>query len=393
VIIIVKGYTMAIDLGTNKIRDDLKGMEDKFDVGSYLNKSEASKFVSELPGIKDLITAIENIVGEITTFANKLLGMLNELLAWLNLNKIFDALGINKLLEFIFDLVDNGLFGFGLPADLRNDLLNLFKDACIDLDSSDYTKNSLESFALSSLLIALACSGYENTFSTTLDLYKSTPDITEVIEARDVLVDERALVKDVPEYYYDEEDDEYKPTIDNSKLIAYDEKIAEYNNIITTKENSVDRLFANTIPKIFIVASSGPIDITNTTNTINDIASTSAGRLYGNTNSGLSKTLLAMYDGNGITQTQQPVNLRTGTRTNIVDRGDLMASESNEELDISPEEFNKLESSIAVLDSSFDNTSYYASTSFKGTKRKGVSSLEVESLEPGQLSDTLTYCI
>lgn len=383
---------MSIDLSTNKLRDDIQRMEEKFDVGSYINKSEASKFLSELPGIKDLISAIENIVGEITAFIDKLLSMLEAILSWLDLNKIFDALGISELLNYIFDLVNNGLFGFGLPTDLRNRLLNLFKDACIELNGGNYNRDAVETFALSSLLIALACSGFDNTFSSTLNLYKNTPDLVNLREERDSLIKERDLIRDVPEYQYNEEVNRYEPVIDNTKVIPYDDRIKILNTTIIEKEQKIDLLFANTIPKIFVMSSAKPTTEVSITNTINDIASTSAGRLYGRNNIGLSNTIVAIYDVYG-SEVENNIEFRTGTKEPIIKRDKLFINKKPKVSSMSISDFNKLESSILVLDKSFDNKIYYKSSFFKGMKRKSISNKEVVKLEAGDNIEELKYCV
>lgn len=386
---------MAQDFGTNKLRDDIVRMESKFDIGSYTHKSDAFKFASELPGVEDLIGVIENIVGEVTGFINTLLKALNDLLEWLNLNNIFDALGLNKLLEFIFGLVDFASNTFGLPIDIKNGLLNFFKEACIEVDSDVYTRDNIEQFALASLLIAFACSGYEKTFSTTLDLYMNTPTLTTLRDERDTLSSERAIIKDVPEYVYNEEINAYEPTVTNSKVIPYDEQIASLDKQIEDEEYKVNVLFASTVPHIFTTNTKKETPTNQTVSSVNDIASTSAGRLYGETHRGITSSITESLDKNGeaLTTTQTETELRTGSGGLLIGRDSLHTLKEPSVVEMKPEEFETFENSLLVLDPSLSEQDYHNSSTLKGMKIASLNDKELETLEPGSTIDTLQYCI
>lgn len=282
-----------------KLRDDLKNSESKFNIESYLDKSEAGKYVSNLPGVKDIIKAIQDGLSKVFAFLGKILDILLQLLDWLDLNKILTALGLDKLLHFLFDLIANGFLGFGLPYGLRNKLLKFFKEACLDLSGSVYdngfNRPSLEAFSLSALLIGLSCANLDNTYSTMYHTFMNNEALVDARDTRDGILHEIDVAKGTPVYVYDPNINDYiaQTNINTAEIQKLNAKLTDIESRITAMERDIDMMFANAVPQIItVLAGANPGDTDSTIRMIIDIATTRPGHIAGALNNDLSIQIL-----------------------------------------------------------------------------------------------------
>lgn len=221
------------------LRDNIEKAEQQFKVQSFLETTEAGQYIAELPGIQDIVSALESAIGFVKDLINKILDIIEQILSFLNLNSILDALGIRRLVDFIFNLLETTL-GFGLPIALREDIRRSFMQTCLNfrdsIDNNGFKVPSLEVFALSALLMGLLCSnsreGYNLIYHTYLNsgtikttrldldtarielsnyLHAGTPDI---IETRRELNDRIASLE------------QYVRTLNDATIQSFDVSIA-----------------------------------------------------------------------------------------------------------------------------------------------------------------------
>jgi len=249
---------MPIDTGSvSKLRDDLKASQSKFNISSYLTSSEASKYLSELPGLEDIISAIKGIIDTISKFAEMILGFLEKILAFLNLNKIVDALGLRSLLNFISSLIGSGLGIVGLSAGDRAGLNGLFNSACLPIGaatfSNGYDMNVLERFSILALILGLSCSLPGLAFTEMYTIMNNTTEITTIkTEITSLQVDATSAANN-PVFIFDAVANDY--LVDQAKtdanVAAIELKIAELQLKLDDITTQIDYLFAGMVPMIY----------------------------------------------------------------------------------------------------------------------------------------------
>jgi len=254
-----------------KLRDDLKISAEEFKIESYLEKSEAFKYIGELPGVEDIIKAIDGFLGDVVAFLGKLKDILMKLLEWLDIFGLIS--GLEDLLQFIFGIFNNGLFGFGFPLQTRGSVLDSLNGGCVDLNRN-YGFDGLEHFGLLSLLTALGCSGMSNSYSTTYGLFMNNPKLKDKKTELTYLQSEYNTI--------DSQDEKDRLT----------QEISKVQQDINGKENAINALFATATPYMYSLMSKKPntslksvIDLTN------DIGTTPVAGIIGGTTTGISNVI------------------------------------------------------------------------------------------------------
>jgi len=132
-------------------------------VGDFMDMGEGNEFLTSiLSGIKDFLHKIGEAYGFLKNLIAKVLDFVNKILSYLDLNKLFDALGIKYLLDLITTVVGATLFT-GVLGD-RQDFMSLLQKGCIDIDT-DALRNPFSMFILAGIIMSLGCSGESRSFS------------------------------------------------------------------------------------------------------------------------------------------------------------------------------------------------------------------------------------
>lgn len=133
-------------------------------VGDFLDMGEDGDFISGvLKGIKDFLHTLSEVYGFLKNIINKALEFINKILSYLDLNNLFDALGIKKFADLIIRAVSIAV-GSGYITD-RLGLLSLLRQGCIDINDSNPLDNPLFNITLGVILLGLACSGESNSYT------------------------------------------------------------------------------------------------------------------------------------------------------------------------------------------------------------------------------------
>ena len=158
-------------------------------IGDFLDMGEGNDFLSgALSGIKDFLHKIGEAYGFLKNLINKVLAFINEVLSYLDLNKLFDALGLTSIMNTILDVIGFTLFN-GVLGD-REDFFNLLQKGCININR-DGINNPLLSYILSGVIMGLGCGGEQHAF-TLLDLTLKEEDETKFKEEEAGLLNELA---------------------------------------------------------------------------------------------------------------------------------------------------------------------------------------------------------
>ena len=287
----------------SKLRDDLKASESKFNIESYLTSSEASKYLSEIPGLEDIISSIKGLIDGAIEFANTILDFIEKILDFLNINNILDALGLKSLLEFISRLVSTGLGVVGMSLGQRASINKLFNAACIPIGaaifSNGYDKNLLERFALLALTLGLTCSMPGSGFSSMYTTMQATPEVTNLRTEHNELIIERDTANNNPTFIFDTNSNDYivDQAATDARVAAIQLQIDALDVRITTIESQIDIMFASFVPTIFTntdamtgMTSDGIIALTV------EIANHNIAPIVSNSNSGLSTSIITSID-------------------------------------------------------------------------------------------------
>lgn len=287
----------------SKLRDDLKASESKFNVESYLTSSEASKYLSELPGLEDIISSIKGFIDSIKDFANMVLGFINKILSFLNLNNILDALGLKSLLDFISNIIYTGLGIIGLSLGDRARLSRLFNSICMPIGISAFTngydRNLLERFALMALILGLTCSMPGQGFTNMYNVMRNTPKLVNLRDEVDELDFDLEIARNNPVFVYSSASDNYivDQTATDDKILKTQSQIDALNREIDSIELQIDNLFANFVPIIFTntyamsgMSSTGIVSLTT------EIATNNVAPIVSNNNMGLSSSIMNAID-------------------------------------------------------------------------------------------------
>jgi len=134
-------------------------------VGDFLTMSESAEFDSAiLSGIKDFLHKAGEFNAFLQGIIKKVGEFLNKIISYLNLNNLFDALGIKFIADLLLDILGEALF-YGILGD-RSSILNFLKEGCINLNRDDGLFNmSLINFILTGIILALACAGEKDAFT------------------------------------------------------------------------------------------------------------------------------------------------------------------------------------------------------------------------------------
>lgn len=304
---------MAIKVASNvaKVRDDLKSSAEKFNVGSYLDSSEASSFLSDLPGLKDIISSISGIADKLLGFADMILGFIDKILSYLNLNNILDMLGLRKLFDFVISLVADGIIGLGFSIGIRAVLYDLFARFCINLPNRGYDTNMIESFSLLALIIGLSCIRQNNVFSNTYQIMMNTQDINDLRDEISELRDDIERLETHPLTIYNEITDLYEINLvkTNAAIDALNIRLSETNDKLNYAISRIDSLFAFIGASVVSQLSTSNTGTTDTTIALfEDISSvTSVSSLIKNSNTNLSG-MIATSVSNTIVVNSTPID-------------------------------------------------------------------------------------
>jgi len=288
----------------SKLRDDLKASESKFNIESYLTSSEASKYLSEIPGLADIITAIKGLVGTVLEFANMILDFIAKILDFLNINNILDALGLKSLLTFISNLISTGLGVIGMPIGQRANINKLFNAACIPIGTAifvnGYDKNLLEKFALLALILGLTCSMPGTGFTNMYTAMQSTPQITDLRVQRTELDTDIITATNNPVFIFDTNANDYiiDQTATNAKIASIQAQIDALDIRIVAIESQIDNMFASFVPTIFTNTDSmSGMSGEGITSLLIEIANHQVAPIVSDSNLGLSSSIITAIDG------------------------------------------------------------------------------------------------
>ncbi len=233
---------MAIPSTVN-LKDNIENEELKIE--SFIAAAESNEYLSKLPGISDLVLKLKGVFDSIKGFIGKILSIIDAVAKFLNLNAILSALGIGKLLDFIFNLIGDNFLGLGGSLYDREALRDLFKDRCMTFnenitDITGFKFGNLLSFSLMAILIGMLCANIPNAYSSLYTLFGNNEEYTTVLNDRDGYISERNNI-----YGLDSTDIEVK----DAAVIRYDAlttkietKDTEYNGHMY----NVDKLFSKT---------------------------------------------------------------------------------------------------------------------------------------------------
>ena len=176
---------MATDIGNiaPTIRDNIDKMENEFNLGSFLSSTEAGQYLAELPGIQDIVDALEKIWEFAKELIDKILQIIEMILDFIG--SLFDAFMSSDFAKLLLGLLESSLFGFGLPIGMRSGIMSAIQSSCTGLGTRLSTLDgglsfTLEHFALSALLIGLLCSSSSNGFSTVYNAYINSEPIIRI---------------------------------------------------------------------------------------------------------------------------------------------------------------------------------------------------------------------
>ena len=258
---------MALAKDINKIRDDVAVSEEKFVKESFLTSSEADKYIGALPGLKDILGAIESFISAFTDIVNAIKSLVQAVLSFIEGIVNLAAGVVNSVIEGLFHVVFGNLSGSGYSLEKRDKIYKYFNRACTGNLSGNFS-NDLNSIALVGVLTGITCLSQGKTYSTTLDLFKSNPALAEKREEVAQLIDTRNNYANFD--------------TDHNDIPELDNRIAILNNEIIQDEYAIDEMFAMATPDVLQVAARMPaMQVDDVVNLISDIADTSAGQLAG----------------------------------------------------------------------------------------------------------------
>lgn len=171
----------ALSLADNILDNDII-------VSDFLKGTEIGDFASGiLDGIKDFLHKIGEFFTYLKNIIAKVLEFIKKILAFLDLNNLFDALGLSSLLDLIGNVVSSDLLTGNIFD--RDSLLGILSDGCVNIEQENPFDNPMSFNVLSGLLLTLGCSGTVDAFDlldkvlkvNTVETYTNT---TEYIDTK-----------------------------------------------------------------------------------------------------------------------------------------------------------------------------------------------------------------
>lgn len=164
------------------LKNNIQSTLDEFKIADFIKLNEATDYLGTLPGIKDIVLVSEGLLNTLKGFADQVMKIINSVMEFLNINSILDALGLNKLKDFIFGLVA-GVFGSGSLAN-RELLKRTFDEGCINFNSEMFNRYgrqvpNIQSFALTSILMAMICMGISEAYSAMYGMFSKSVTVEE----------------------------------------------------------------------------------------------------------------------------------------------------------------------------------------------------------------------
>ncbi len=230
-------------VGSLNLKDNIENEELKIE--SFIAATESNEYLSELPGIKDLVLKLKGLYENFASFIPKIMSMLDAIAKFLNLNGILDSLGISKLLDFIFGLVGDSFLGLGGTLVGREALRALFMDKCLNFNSNvtditGFSFNSLLHFSLMAILIGMLCADIPNAHSSLHTVFVNNDEYVTTKNERDSYISERDNI-----YGLDSIDDAVRIPAE-TRYANLTVKITEKDDQYNSQMSDVDKLFAKT---------------------------------------------------------------------------------------------------------------------------------------------------
>jgi len=147
----------ALSLGDNIVDNETV-------VGEFLDMGEGDDFLSSLlGGIKDFLLKISGAYGFLKDIIGKAIDLIKKLVSYLDLNKLFDALGIKYLTDMMVGVLGD-MFQYGVLSE-RSALLDTLHVGCIDLKKDAPLDSPIANHTLTGILLGLACAGEPRAFT------------------------------------------------------------------------------------------------------------------------------------------------------------------------------------------------------------------------------------
>lgn len=171
----------------NSIHDNLGKDLDKYDIASYLDRSEAGNYLKKIPGIKDLLLKLKKFFSMLKGILDKIFKFIDMLLSILE--KIFDK--VEELLEAILNALNSFLEGFGLHIGFKNSILESLLTNCITIEHTDKFKPDILLGVILGVLVGFAtCEGDAKAFSHTYNIYVNSGEIGDTKDEINSIKDE-----------------------------------------------------------------------------------------------------------------------------------------------------------------------------------------------------------
>ncbi len=162
-------------MGIPNLKDNT--FTEDFKLENFIDLTEVKEF-ENLPGIKDIVFKIEEIMKAIGDFANKIMAIVKQVLsAVMGILDLFNVDALKKLFGTIFDIVGKAMSGFGFSAATRESMRNPYVTSCLNFNSDLSNKfnfgfGDLLSLTLIGVLAAMFCNGQPDALNQAYALFK-----------------------------------------------------------------------------------------------------------------------------------------------------------------------------------------------------------------------------
>ena len=200
------------------LRDHIDDTLNSFPLDDYIGKVESNDYLSKLPGIKDLISALKKGLSFLKGLVKKILDFIDWILAILDM--IIDT--IDKFVDMVLNFLSSLLGAFGLSLYDITGIMNLLNALCIDVeDTKKANWGKLDTIILAILIAGLSCSGHSK------DIY---PHIATALQHSETITDINEHIADLQ--------NDLDNSNDNLERTQLEKDIKDYKDILLTKAST-----------------------------------------------------------------------------------------------------------------------------------------------------------